>query len=179
MAVSEAEKKCLLGLIEPSATDLFILPDGDRTAFTKLLKDNRVSEPRTLNDVSLEIWQMHIRNTHAARSTYRVRSFFSAIDKNLGEAIAPVVEGHYIDVEHLRPFETALPLQGESANIRALALYLRLIDLFDLAQDRTPYALWKFISPEDSKSAEEWSKHRALSPVVIEQFQKTSRCIVF
>lgn len=177
MAVSEAEKKCLLGLVEPSATDSFSLIGSDRTAFTRLLEDNRIGKPFALNAVPLEIWQTYIRKTHAARSAQRVRAFFFTIDENLGEAVALVSEGHNLDIERLRPFETALPLQGESANIRALALYLRLVDLFDLAQDRTPYALWKFISPEDPKSAEEWNKHRALSPVVIEQFQETSRCI--
>jgi hypothetical protein len=177
MAVSEAEKKCVMGLGEPTVADSFTLLDGDRVAFAKLLKDNRIAEPTALSDVPFEVWQTYIRNTHAARSAHRVRAFFSPIDANLGEAVALVSEGHNLDVEHLRPFETALPLQGESANIRALALYLRLIDLFDLAQDRTPYALWKFVSPENPKSAEEWNKHRALSPVVIEQFQETSRCL--
>jgi hypothetical protein len=177
MAVSDAEKKCLMGLADPTATDSFILPEGDRASFMRLLREKRVGEPRALNDVPLEIWQTYIRKTHAARSAHRVRAFFSAIDANLGEAVAQVTEGHNLDLERLRPFEPAMPLQGESANIRALALYLRLIDLFDLAQDRTPYALWKFISPEDPKSAEEWNKHRALSPVVIEQFQVTGRCI--
>jgi len=177
MAVSDAEKNCIIGLTEPTVTDSFILPDGDRVAFRKLLNDNRIAEPKTLSDVPLELWQTHIRQTHAARSAHRVRAFFSQIDANLGEAVALVSEGHNLDVERLRPFETALPLLGETANIRALALYLRLIDLFDLAQDRTPYALWKFVSPENAKSAEEWNKHRALSPVVIERFQETSRCL--
>ena len=177
MAVSEAEKKCIMGLVGPSATDSFALLDSDIVTFSKLLKDNRITELHAVSDVPIEIWQTHIRKTHAGRSAYRVKKFFDQIDTNLGEAVALVSEGHNLDVERLRPFETALPLQGESANIRALALYLRLIDLFDLAQDRTPYALWKFVSPEDSKSAEEWNKHRALSPVVVEKFQETSRCL--
>lgn len=177
MAVSETEKKCLLGLLEASATESFSLLDSDRTAFTELLHENKIEEPRTLSDVPPEIWQTYIRKTHAARSAHRVRRFFSAIDGNLGEAVALVSEAHNLDVERLRTFETALPLQGESANIRALALYLRLIDLFDLAQDRTPYALWKFISPENPKADDEWGKHRALSPVSVERFQETSRCI--
>lgn len=177
MAVSEAEKKCILGLVKSSAADSFTLIDGDKNDFSKLLTTHRIVEPKEVDDVPLEIWQIHVRTTHAARSAHRVRAFFSTIDANLGDAIAIVSEGHNLDVEHLRPFDNALPLQGESANIRALALYLRLIDLFDLAQDRTPYALWKFVNPEHPKSAEEWNKHRALSPVVIEQFQETSRCL--
>src|SRR6266496_3723940 len=55
MAVSEAEKKCIMGLVEPAATDSFALLDGDRVAFTKLLKDNRIAEPKSLSDVPLEI----------------------------------------------------------------------------------------------------------------------------
>jgi len=176
MAVSEAEKKCLLGLAAPTTTDHFVLLGDDKADFAKLLKGNRIANSRALSDVPLELWQTHIRKTHAARSASRVRAFFLTIDPNLGDAVALVSEGHNLDVERLRAFESALPLQGESANIRALALYLRLIDLFDLAQDRTPYALWKFISPENPKSAEEWNKHRALSPVVIEQFQG-GRCL--
>jgi len=177
MAVSEAEKKCILGLIDPSTADSFSLLNDDRSAFGKIIKENRIEKPRTLEDVPLKVWQAYIRNTHAARSARRVRAFFQAIDVNLGEAVALVSEGHNHDLELIRSFESALPLQGESANIRALALYLRLTDLFDLAQDRTPYALWKFISPEDAKSALEWDKHRALSPAVIEPFHKTARCI--
>ena len=160
MAVSEAEKKCIMDLVEPTPAAPFGLLDGEKTAFAKLLKDNRITEPRAEGDVPLEIWQAHIRKTHAGRSAHRVRVFFAPIDANLGEAVALVSEGHNLDVERLRHFETALPLQGESANIRALSLYLRLIDLFDLAQDRTPYALWKLVSPENQKSGEEWNKRR-------------------
>lgn len=177
MAVSEAEKKCIMGFVEPTAAEPFVLIDSDRAAFAKLLEDHRIAKPKSEADVPLEIWQAYIRRTHAERSGYRVRAFFDPIDANLGEAVALVSEGHNLDVERLRSFETAFSLQGQAANLRAVALYLRLIDLFDLAQDRTPYALWKFVSPENQKSAEEWNKHRALSPVVIERFQETSRCV--
>jgi len=178
MAVSEQEKKCILGLASPLAKDTFRLLDNDKIAFNKRLCDHQITETiRTVVEVPLNIWQTHIRETHAVRSAQRVKSFFAAIDENLGEAVAIVSEGHYLDVERIRAFETSLPLQGEAVNVRALGLYLRIIDLFDLAQDRTPYALWKFVSPEDAKSAEEWEKHRALSPVIINTFQETSRCI--
>ncbi len=178
MAVSNAERRCLLGMAEPTAQDTFKLLEDDKAAFARLLREHRVPEDLCAPaDVPLWIWQAYIRKTHAARSAQRARHFFSEIDANLGEAVALVSEGHNLDIERLRSFETALPLQGQSVNLRALALYLRLVDLCDLGQDRTPYALWKFVSPDDVKSAEEWNKHRALSPVVVEQFQETSRCI--
>ncbi|HYA40082.1 MAG TPA: hypothetical protein VEF34_02165, partial [Syntrophobacteraceae bacterium] len=80
MAVSEAEKKCILGLIDPSTADSFSLLNDDRSAFGKIIKENRIEKPRTLEDVPLKVWQAYIRNTHAARSARRVRAFFQAID---------------------------------------------------------------------------------------------------
>ncbi len=56
-------------------------------------------------------------------------------------------------------------------NLRALAVYLRLIDLLDLAEDRTPYVIWKFVAPRDPRSKMEWAKHRALRPVTCPPYQ--------
>ena len=109
MAVSEREKGRLLGLKNSTASDPHLLPDGDAASFARLLKDKRVSEAHSLNEVPLPIWQSHIRNTHAARSAHRVRQFFSTISPHLGDAIALVSESHYWNVERLRTFEIALP----------------------------------------------------------------------
>lgn len=37
--------------------------------------------------------------------------------------------------------------------------------MFDLAEDRTPYIIWKFVAPRDPRSKMEWDKHRALRPI--------------
>ncbi len=177
MAVSDAEKQCLLGLADQTPTDAFSLLDSDKTAFAKLLEDYKLANCCNINDVPSHVWQSYIRETHAARSAQRVRAFFKDIDINLGDSVAMVSEGHNLDVERLRDFSASRAIQGETVNDRALAIFLRLIDLFDLSLDRTPLALWKFISPENVKSAEEWAKHRALSPVTVEQFQEVGHRI--
>ena len=59
---------------------------------------------------------------------------------------------------------------GETANLLALALQVRLIDLFHLTDDRTPYALWRFVSPRDRRSSREWRKHRALTGLTTKAF---------
>ena len=58
----------------------------------------------------------------------------------------------------------------ETVNLRAITVYLRLIDLLDLGEDRTPYVIWKFVAPRDPCSKMEWAKHRALQPVTCPQY---------
>ena len=49
-------------------------------------------------------------------------------------------------------------------------MHVRLIDLFHITDDRTPFSLWRFVSPKDKRSAEEWKKHRALHGVTVIPF---------
>src|SRR5262249_46312407 len=56
--------------------------------------------------------------------------------------------------------------------------YVRLVDLFDIADDRTPYAIWRFVAPENPASKMEWNKHRALSPVTFPVYDD-GRCVRF
>jgi len=141
MAVSDKEKECILGLEKVCPTDPFLLLDSDNPAFLHKLRERSISKPPiTVEAVPLEVWQTYIRETHAARGALRVRHFFSILDRHAGEAIALVSEGHYLDVERLRSFDLSCPIQGEAVNLRAIGLFLRLTDLFDIAQDRTRMA---------------------------------------
>ncbi len=178
MAVSEKEKNCILGLEQVDPTHSFRLLSDDNAAFSKRLREQGVVDSPIIADaVPADVWQGYIRETHAARSAERVRHFFNGRDMHAGEAVALVSEGHNLDVERLRSFDASSPIQAEVVNIRALALFLRIIDLFDIAQDRTPYALWKFVSPGEPKSKQEWEKHQAIGSVVVEPFLETSRII--
>lgn len=178
MAVSEKEKNCILGIEQVDPAGSFRLLSEEHLAFSKSLRDRGIANPPDqVGAVPADVWQTYIRETHAARSAQRVRHFFSSRDKHAGEAVALVCEGHNLDVERLRSFDTSSPIQAEVVNVRALGLFLRLIDLFDIAQDRTPYALWKFVSPEEQISKLEWEKHQAIGSVVVEPFLETSRVI--
>lgn len=41
-----------------------------------------------------------------------------------------------------------------------------------VAEDRTPYVIWKFVAPRDPHSKMEWAKHRALRPVTCPSYQE-------
>ena len=178
MAVSEKEKNCILRIEQVNPAGSFRLLSEDYSSFSKRLRERGIANPPdNAGAVPGDVWQGYIRETHAARSAERVRHFFKSRDMHAGEAVALVSEGHNLDVERLRSFDTSSPIQAEVVNIRGLALFLRLIDLFDIAQDRTPYALWKFVSPEEPTSEQEWKKHQAIGSVVVEPFLETSRVI--
>ena len=84
-----------------------------------------------------------------------------------------VCQGHWLDFSELddeQRFSSRLGVLGQTVNLRAIALYVRLVDLFDIADDRTPYAIWRFVAPRDPKAWMEWSKHRALSPVTFPEY---------
>jgi hypothetical protein len=177
MAVSEAEKEfILMGQIpeDRGPEDFCLLPDEServlrfaRDARLELDQDGRPSQ------MPIESWREYVRLTHADRSGERVRRLLVRIDGGLADAGARVCRGHWLDMEELEDFRSypvSFPVLREQANLRALAAYVRLIDLFDLAEDRTPYTVWKFVAPRDAKSKMEWEKHRALRPITCSQY---------
>jgi hypothetical protein len=122
-----------------------------------------------------EGWSKYVRITHACRSAEKVRRYFEPINKGISEAASKICEGHGITIEDLqnpRTYPTNQSVLGETVNLRALTTYLRLIDLLDLAENRTPYLIWKFVDPRNRRSKMEWAKHRALSQVTFPQYQE-------
>lgn len=179
MSVSTPEKKYITSgeLIEGTQKeDLCILPD-EQNLYKSFLRKNYQykADEASDNEVPIELWREYIRQTHAFRSAERIRSFFKTIDNSVGESAAKICEGHSLEFEELQNpsrYPASFSVMGESINLRALTIYVRLIDLFDLAEDRTPYVLWKFIAPTNPKSKMEWAKHRALRPVIFPSYQE-------
>ena len=179
MAVSEAEKEFILTGEVPEGVgrdDFCLLPD-ESERLLRFARDTRaqLDEDGRPSRMPIESWREYVRQTHADRSGERVRGFFEPIDGGLADAGARVCLGHWLDLEELEDFRSypvSFPVLREEANLRALAVYVRLIDLLDLAEDRTPYVVWKFVAPRDPRSMMEWEKHRALRPVTCSQYQK-------
>lgn len=174
MAVNDAEKRYIIfneSSQDAKKNDLWVLPD-DRDRFLKFYQDQRLEDSK---DIPIEIWREYIRRTHAFRSGERIRRFFEPIDGGVAIAASRICEGHAVDFEELQIYDRYpmnFSVLHENINLRALTVYLRLIDLFDLGEDRTPYVIWKFVAPKDSRSRMEWKKHRALRPVTFQPYQK-------
>lgn len=181
MAVSNAEKQYIVSEKLPKGTKaggLWVLGD-ERDRFAKFAREQRLIVERDSHlkeaPIDVEIWREYVRQTHALRSSKRVRRFFERINGGVAEGASRVCLGHWVDFEDLqdyRLYPSDFSILRESVNLRALAVYLRLVDLLDLSEDRTPYVMWKFVAPRDPRSKMEWAKHRALRPVTCPRYQQ-------
>jgi hypothetical protein len=175
MAVGSLEQAFLRGGARHEDLDPSFVPlpdEADRLqAFVKAegLKPESGKDVPELSDNHL---RLYVRLTHARRSGARAKALFNE-HPALGQALAHLCEGHWHDFATLddpERFPREREVVGETANLLALALQVRLIDLFHLTDDRTPYALWRFVSPTDRRSELEWRKHRALTGLATKAF---------
>lgn len=175
MAIGQDEKEFLRhgGSAEHLRDSFSPLPDeSDRLAvFVRAegLQQRAVGRFPELSDDHL---RLYVRLTHARRSGARVRAHFLQ-HPAVGEALAHICEGHWLDfatLDDLQRFPREYEVAGQTTHLLALTLQVRLIDLFHITEDRTPYALWRFVSPTDRRSKEEWKKHRALHGVAVNDF---------
>lgn len=178
MAVGQLEKKYILSGKLPKGTkrDDFWILSNERDFLSRFARENRITmdAESCFEELPVEIWREYVRQTHAFRSGERVRRYFEPISRGIGEAASRVCEGHWLDFEDLQDYRLYPPdfaVLHETVNLRALAVYLRLVDLLDLGEDRTPYVIWKFVAPVDPRSKMEWEKHRALQPVTCPPYQ--------
>lgn len=169
MAVSEAEKEYIVnGKKDDKAA--YNLLDDEHKKFIEFCKRKNVSP----KEIAHSDWQDYVRLTHAARSGKRIKSFFEKINQGIGEFASRICEGHYLDfdvIEDHTSYPTDCSLNLDIVNVKAITVYVRLIDLLDIGEDRTPYILWKFVSPRNKFSKLEWSKHRAIQPVTFPKYQ--------
>jgi len=176
MAVSDSEKYYIItGRPPEGMTDESILSlKWDRDSFCGFASNYNLPLD-TINDaedIDLCVWQEYVRKTHATRSSIRTQQYFESIDTGVAESIMRVCSSHSLSFDKLTDslYPTIFSVLREELNLRALAVYLRLIDLFDLAQDRTPYVLWKYVDPRDPLSSMEWAKHRSLQPITCPKY---------
>lgn len=159
MAVSNKEKEVILsGQIDNN----FALLENEQ----RRLEEHLVDLNQTRENLSDFGWQEYVRKTHAERSARRSIKFFENIDNGIGEALARACEGHWLDFEQLRnsiiyPYNYSI--KGEVINLRAIAIYVRLVDLFDITNERTPFNIYKYTAPKDMRSKMEWAKHRSIN----------------
>jgi hypothetical protein len=143
MAVSEAELRVLHG--EEKNSEFSLLPNEPGIAQERLKNDTGAG----LN--TEEALAGYIRDTHGNRSGVRLRKQLEHLGSTFPEAVARAAEGHTLDIRDIRNVQRypyTYPVFGHVTNLAAISVYVRIIDLLDIGEDRTPSALWKFVAPQ-------------------------------
>jgi len=183
MAVSEPERELITKGTVPDGVnkdDIWVL-NNEEARLRKFARTQGISFDETKsNGLSDADWREYVRQTHAERSGERVRRHFEKLDGGVADATARVCEGHWVDFDVLsdpKRYPSDFTVIRENVDLTATAAYVRLVDLFDIGEDRTPYVIWKFVAPRDKFSRMEWSKHRSLRPVTCPPYQ-TGRIVL-
>ena len=170
MSISDREKEYILTgkILHDNSEDLFI--QNEHSSFLSYISKIGIKKVDNKSDeIPIEVWRNYIRETHAWRSAERIKKIIENKNIILSKVISDICIGHVIDFEYLEDetlYPTNASLIGEIVNVKAITIYLRIIDMFDFSTDRAPYILWKFISPiKDDISKIEWDKNIALQPV--------------
>ncbi|MDP2996378.1 MAG: ATP-binding protein [Bryobacterales bacterium] len=162
MAVGEAERQSLFH--NGPRQGFVLLPDEPSAAL------DFVSDAGLMGISDDAAWRNYLRHTHGLRSGARLRHHFEPLSSVFADAVARVAEGHTLELRELRDpdrYPIAHSVFGDKVNIAGLTAYVRIVDLLDIGDDRTPYALWEFVAPLNPLSRLEWQKHRALSPISV------------
>ncbi|MFI5090336.1 MAG: ATP-binding protein [Terriglobales bacterium] len=173
MAVGNREREAVSGL--GPARNLVLIPDEQRKF--RLFRE----EALRVGKSDSEIWEDYLRDTHASRSGYRLREELKPLGQSFAEMAARVAEGHVLDFREIRDpdrYQVHTAILGQDVNVAAVATYVRLVDLLDLAEDRTPFALWSIVAPQNAISRIEWSKHRALAPIAVSEYSGIRQVLI-
>jgi len=174
MAISQDEKELIVTgkLPKDRKKEDFALLEAEAEVWSKYAKTIGVgSEENIYVDnhhlIGINDWREYVRQTHAQRALFRVKHYFANNRdlESLGPILGLVCEAHWYDISRIKTLPIKSSIGGKVVNLRALAIYTRFIDLLDIGNNRTPFALRIFINPRDPISSIEWKKHQALTPV--------------
>ena len=187
MVISDAAKS---GLLHDESWREWTQGEGDAAPRFLKIKEFRDGEfppdstvRNFLADIQLRhLIAEHVRRNHHERAADVIRlnqtalARFAFDDPELLKAISDVCVGHGLAralLDDKNRYPTTRQLKGEDANIRLLAILLRLGDLLDLQSSRACPLLLNAASPLPSESLVHWDQyahitHRAVSPHSIE-----------
>ena len=175
MAVSSAERYYIATKkLQEGSAEMPLLADEFERFEQFIKKRLGKTEFESDKDIDDEIWREYVRNTHALRSGKRAKEYFKEFDGSVAEALSKICIGHWLEIEDVSDrngYYRDEPVFGETVNLKALTIYIRLVDMFDLGENRTPYALWKYVNPQNVYSKMEWEKHRALHQITCPKFE--------
>lgn len=175
MVTSDAEKEKIL---QSSEWQLWVTAGGgsERWAEIARFRDGNAPDDETVRHFIADrekrfLIAEFVRKTHHLRAADVIDqhnvalSHFDFGDPMLRQMIKNVCVAHGLrphELEDQERFPDRCDIRGEPANIRLLAVLLRLGDLLDLNSDRACPLLLNAASPLPANSLAEWSRHTSI-----------------
>lgn len=131
----------------------------------------KVRLAKCVNELDQALLTDHLRNNHGSRSADYILNQFGSDKRlevfgvNLSPYIAKLAESHCYSVEHfkeLRNFNYDEQIGQLKVNLPYLGVILRLADILDFDNERTPDVLFRSIHFTSKTSLLEWNKHRGV-----------------
>lgn len=155
----------------------------EREVFSRFIKDEgiMVRGDNNYENLSNSLWEKYVRDTHALRSSYRVEDFFSDIDAGIAAAAGKICLGHTLDFRDLErndDYPQNHTVYNKPVNLKAITLYLRIFDLFDISKYRTPSEIYDYLSPKSEDSILHWKKHFSIDSFAVDKMSDNGRKIL-
>jgi molecular chaperone HtpG len=169
MAPSQEEVRALLGNPTTLENDYYYAFRENYPEIIKRQEELR-SQDRHSEAQELEAYMLshYLRETHSERARklifekYRQKLIYA--DYNFTKRLADICCSHTKDPSSLGdiPCYELVRAPGEYANWRFIAVVLRLADILDFDEGRTPSVLFEHLGIRDNISLKEWEKHRSV-----------------
>lgn len=167
----------------PGTNTLGLLPTDilDFTNFAKSQGRKKAGDGAyRLEDFNLQEWCNFARPLIGSRSGLRAEAFFKKLGRmDIGKSLRPILASLDGDIVHTLALSVNEPVGPYSANLRVLALYLRIADHFCLTAPFTSAQIWKLLRSKtiDSVSCARLEISR-VSTVVHNTERQTRRVII-
>jgi molecular chaperone HtpG len=126
------------------------------------------NQHRIATRIEDQVFVEYLRRHHVDRSDKHIESLLPSLSWHgspFGKWVRAVCWSHGEPISSLYD-ESDYPrdalVRNLRINVQYLAILLRLGDILDLDPERTPAALFDFISPTEEQSIVEWKKHRSI-----------------
>lgn len=160
MVVSEEDKDAINNPSNSNPTDPYNMQSLKE--FTGIYTTNN---KEATSDI---VFQEYIRRYHNVRSAqYIIQNFQKiGIDARLKRIVADLCQSHGERNLTDSNFQVEYPINFEDklyyVNIQYIAILLRLADVLDISDSRTPEILFDWINPKNEISRKEWERHRGV-----------------
>lgn len=162
-----------IGMVVSEEEKQEILKSSNTNRFTEIPSFEIYQEELSEKQDEEKALENYVRKYHHIRSSDYIKKNGESkgIHKPLINVLANICKSH--GEKELDRLETRLPFEYKNENyninVQYVSILLRLSDILDLSDKRTPYHLYNHLKIKDETSLNEWRKHMGVNSICIRE----------